>query len=437
MAPLQAKAAGPAVVQRKPSTEVPDLDESVVKAVNEALGKGDHEKAMSLILDALEKKDPKKYDKTKLVGNKLHKKRGNALTRRGPKFKAWLKKMLDAGGAEIKKGEKEMQKYLDGLTPPEDSHDFRVEIGSSFFNNASHLYSTIMHEFIHVDQARANPMKAISSADWPEGYDKPSHSTEIGQREFEAYTWEEQNLAGTGLGEHPDDVWNLFKQLADHGPLTSDTEGGKRWRKSLANLFDTAFSKYLSRSEALIKTHATTPLGKSDMDKVKDNYRHMESLWRYTRYRTMFSDKFKTRYEAVEKFVKNQESEAAAKTIIAEMKAAQKKMAGGSSWDGYNAWINVYDKWMEISEAKRKELEPEAKKILPVMWAAAFDMLVADIEKRWKADKDDRNIVHKWNGMSRMITRADDSLVDAETKKVRKAKLDEWDKKIEDHRAGK
>lgn len=438
VAPVQAQMAPTSVVQRKPSTEVPDLDEAVVEKINKALAEGKKATALSIMLDALAKKDPVKYDKTKLVGGKMHITYGNAETSRGPKFKAWLEDMLKKGPAEIKKGDAEMQKYLNTLTPPADKQDFKVEIGDGFFNNASHLYSTVRHEFMHVDQMRAKPMEVIVSSEWPSGFTKPSHKSELNAREFEAYSWEADSLANTGLGGNPDDTWNLFKQLASHGPKRSNADDIKKWNARLDNLFQLTFGKYLATAEALLKGVAAKPLNEADHKKVDDAYQRMERLWRYPEYRTKFETKFKTRYEAVEKYIKDKEAEKNAAAFMGKLKAAEKKMKGASSdWDGYNIWRPIYDDWIALPASAQKKFEAEVKKILPGMWVKGFDLLEKDLVAMWKVDKNDRNIINEWNGMSRMISRGKKSFVDDATWKARKAKLDEWDKKIEDNRRKK
>lgn len=432
IAPVQAQMAPQSVIQTKPSTEVPDLDESVVNAINAALGSGDKAKALSLLLEALAAKDPVKYDKAKLVGGKLHTTSGSSLTQRGPKFQAWLEEMLKKGPANIKTGDKAMQAYLDSLTPPADKVDIKVSIGNGFFNNVSHLYSTVMHEFIHVDQLRANPMKAIMTSEWPAGFDKPSHGTEIGLREFEAYSWEEANLAQTGMDKHPDEMWNLFEQLRSHGPLSSDAAASAKWKASLENLFKLSFGLYLSAAEALMKQAAAKPLDKTQEAQLEQQYLQMKDLWGFEHQFPATSALFKARYEVVAKYFKDKADQKAAADFPAALKKAETAIqAASSDYDAYNVWNPLFQKWKALPAAAQQQHLAATKKLLPAIWEKSFDMLEKKLAAIFKADKMDRNVVPIWNTLSELVYEAQDSLVEDAALKPRKTLLADWKTKIQ------
>lgn len=100
----------------------------------------------------------------------------------------------------------------DGTRTP--SGPSEVEIYDPAFVNVPLLYSTIMHEYVHVLQAQ----RAIPAGEFtdPEAADRD---------EVEAYLWEIEHARGSGLIVSPDQMEELGRRLTDHfNNLSPDTQ---------------------------------------------------------------------------------------------------------------------------------------------------------------------------------------------------------------------
>lgn len=391
-AQLQAAPGQNAPMQLTPSKEVPDLDEAVVEKVNKFLAAGKKQEAINTIMAALAIKDPAKFNLGALDGGKVHfTYSASAHAALGPKAKKWLSGMLAKGPKEIKTDEGEMRKYLDTLAMPADQLDFHVEISDNFCNNAANLYSSIRHEFVHVEQKRRDPFKYLSTSEIGSGYANPSTKYQHGMNEFEAYGWEEANMASTGLDQRPNDVWNVYSQLADHGPSrTSDPDNNKKWKGQLANLWKTAFTGLLTRAEAAIvqaKAGKLDATGQQQLD--KDHYK-LKDLWGYRDNHKLTFPPFEARYKAVNLYYEGKEFAALLKKSEAEIKTAK------PGYDGFNIWRPLHNKWINLDAATKKAYLAEYTRIMPAIWAKTFDLFVSKIEtlfaedpKAWKRAIDD------------------------------------------------
>lgn len=430
MPPVQMQAA-PAVVQRKPSDEVPDLDEEVVKKINAALKTGDHQKALDLILNALVAKDPATFNKDFLVGKKLHTKGGgDSLAEIGPKMQTWLAGELKKGPEKIKKDEDACQKYLATLSVPKDMPDIKISIARARFKSAPVLYSVIRHEFIHFQQIRKNPLEYIPSGEWPAGYANPSKNTKGAIREVEAYLWEAENLKLTGAAADPQFVWNKFEMLnskMSESTVTDAKPYKKRWKAALANLFKVSLGGFISQAEALIKKAGEAEMGDAALKELKAAFVYCEDLWGY---RANFSAEAKLlekRYKALEKYIEAAKASKAAAQFPAALAKAAKDFKGASSdYDGYNIWKPLLSEWKKLDAKSQTKLEKEYANVMVPIWKGAFKMLDDIMIKLHAKNKKDRNLVDLANAMNRMLQGAADSKIDAKTKAANQAILDKW-----------
>src|SRR6185436_14357197 len=83
-----------AIKDTDPSPDVPDLQHGEVTAIQKVLA-SDPDKALALLLKALQRKDSSKFSSKDLTDKKLHTNSGTATTLQGPAFQAWLEKCLD------------------------------------------------------------------------------------------------------------------------------------------------------------------------------------------------------------------------------------------------------------------------------------------------------------------------------------------------------
>lgn len=426
-APLQRQTAPGqnAPLQLKPSTEVPDLDEAVVTKVNAFLKAGKSQEAINEIMKALAAKDPAKFDLTALDGGKVHHTySSSAHAALGPKAKAWLQAALKKGPPKIKTDKAEMRKYLDSLTLPKDQMDFHVEISENFCNNAANLYSSIRHEFVHVAQKKANPFKYLSTSEIGSGWANPSTDYQHGMNEFEAYGWEADNLTQTGLDQRPGDVWNVYKQLAKHGPSsTSDPKNNKLWKQKLEKLWNTAFSSLLTRAEgAIVKAKAGT-LDATGQKQLDDDHYQLKDLWGYRHHYPTSAGKLKARYEAVNGYY-------AGKKFVESMKKAEKDIKSVTSpLGGYNIWDNLSDEWRNLGGTLQKAHKAEYSRIMPIIWTKAFDLIIAEVDKLYKADPKDSRIPRYLSRTWQILAYATDSMVDAKLKAAKQKIHDDWKKK--------
>jgi hypothetical protein len=434
MPALQRQAAPGNVIQKKPSTEVPDLEEDVVTDLNKFIAAKDHQGALDCMLKALEKKDPATFDSKMLQGGKMKPIGGTSNTGIGTKTQTWLKKELEKGPKDIKTDEKACRKYLDGLAVPNDELQIRIEISTEALNSAANIYTTVRHEFIHFQQIKKAPLKYISSSDFPSGFANPSQSTDVALMEVEAYLWEAENIANTGADKDPWLLWNNYIHLNEKWGGTVKTESATlkpRFLAAMETVWEKALDGYLVKAEALIKAAGTGAMDAKAVTALNDAMNYIGDLWAY---RGNYSAKEKTyqpRVEAVKKYQKDAEASKADAEFPTKLADAVKKFKSASSdYDGYNVWNRLVKDWKALSPTGQKKYEADyAKEVVPI-WTGSFDMLDKDMTATYAKDKDDSNLVGEANAMNKMVDQAADSKIDDKTLAPRKKILDAWIKKL-------
>ena len=420
-------APGNAAMQLTPSTEVPDLEEDVVKKVNAFLAAGKKQEAIDEMMAALVKKDPTLFNLANLDGGKVHHSwSASAHAAYGPKTKTWLQDMLNKGPADIKTDEDAMRKYLDTLTIPADELEFHVEISDNFCNNAANLYSSIRHEFVHVQQKLDNPFRYLSTSEIGRGWANPSTSDQNEADEREAYGWEADNLTGTGLDQRPNDVWNVYRQLSKIGPYTSDKDAVKKWKSRLDKLWETAFSGLLNRAEAAIVLAKAGTLDAAGETQLEKDHGQLKDLWRFSSNRSTIASTYESRYEDVNNYYEEKEFATMMKDAEAEIKTAKK------GYDGYNVWSPLFEKWINLSASVQTAHKAEYTRIMPGIWTAAFDIMLATSEKYYNEDKDgwERAINSYLRECGNMLLNTKKSMVSDEVKKAKQEELDAMKKKL-------
>ncbi len=429
-APLQRQAAPPqnAALQLTPSKEVPDLEEDVVTKVNAFLQAGKKQEAIDEIMKALAAKDPAQFDLSVLDGGKVHHTySSSAHAALGPKAKAWLQTMLTKGPEKIKTDKAEMRKYLDTLALPKDQMDFHVEISDNFCNNAANLYSSIRHEFVHVGQKRANPFKYLSTSEIGRGWANPSLDYDHDFNEFEAYGWEADNLTQTGMDQRPSDAWNVYIQLAKHGPdRTSDPDNNKLWKQKLEKLWTTAFTGLLVRAEGGITKQKAGTLDATGEKQLDDDHYQLKKLWGFGHNYPTSSEKVEARYKAVNSYYEGKE-------FVKLMKESETKiLAAKKGYDGFNVWRPLHNEWINLSADLQQAHQAEYTRIMPGIWTKTFDLFVLQAEKlhkedpvSWKSAIED----YVWRS-GNMLLNTKTSMVDDKVKEAKQKELDALKAKV-------
>ena len=432
--PMQMQQA-PKVIQRVPSKEVPDLEKDVVDKVNAALKAGQQQKALDLILAALIAKDPAAFDSKFLVGGRLHTKGGgNSLTETGPKFKKWLTDKLEKGPKKAEDDEAACRKYMDTLSVPKDLPDIKISIANSRFKNVSILYSVIRHEFIHYQQVRKNPLKHLSTSEWPAGFANPSENGSLKVMEVEAYLWEAENLTKTGAIKKPQFVWNVYKMLNSSmsGAFSKEVKPfKKRWNAALANLFKISLDGFLKEVETLIAKVGPGPVNKATYTKIEAAIVYVDDLWGYKQHYPAETKTLKKRYEKIKTFEKGVESAHNTSKFPAALTEAENKLKNAKdAYDGYNVWNPLYQDWIALDAKAQKQFEVRYTKIIVPAWTAAFEMINKRMVKLYDKDKDDSRLNRLANVMFRVLQGSTKSKIDAKTKAAKQDILDKWKKKL-------
>ena len=163
----------------KPSAKVPDLDEDVVKAAEKAISSKDFQVAINILL-----KEAASINRVDL----------RMLDQQTMKF-----------DPQLSQEGKTDDPVLDPTGNPIPS---KVTIGPPAFKNVSWLYSTLLHEFVHVQQSQ--PIKAHMPVTVKGGAGDPSSTN---AKEVEAYAFEITNAAATGLKAMPNLISELWGRL--------------------------------------------------------------------------------------------------------------------------------------------------------------------------------------------------------------------------------
>jgi hypothetical protein len=371
-----------------PSTEVPDLQNGELAAIKKVIA-SDPDEALKQLLKALQRIDATQFSADDLTGKQLGTKGGSSVTKQGPVFQAWLDTYLDGvATAKSKTKDKltkaEVKQAIHDAAPPADKKDISCSISTGAFSSASLLYSTVRHEFVHVAQLRASYLEYLPSDIMPQDVSSPSDSKVREDREVEAYLWEMENLARTGLTDLGE-VFLLWEQCStawlNRGP------GSNKFKARFEAAFKTVWGKSMDGHLAAIDT-AYQAFQKAssvaDASKVQTLESNLGTLWRY---RVNFGINWAP-YVA---------KEAAAKKQLKEMNASIKADAFKKTLDGIDAKIktgyaddqdaltalkDLTGQWDALEQATRDAVKDRFKATAPVLWEKTLTLMEAEIRRR-------------------------------------------------------
>lgn len=421
------------------STEVPDLQNGEVDAIKKAIAAGDKDEALRLMLKALQRIDPTTFKDDDLSENKLR--TGTSKTRQGPKFEAWLKTYLDDVAAKKSKATSkltkgEVAKAMSEAKPPADQKDIWVMIGNGHFGTVSLLYSTVRHEFVHVQQLRKDYLTQISRFVMPAGLDPPD-SGKLGEdREVEAYLWEMEHLANTGLTD-PGELkllWNACSNAFLNASAGATKTFGARFKAAFKDVWKKAMDGHIAAiGEHYQKfTASKTVAEPSQVEKLRDD---METLW-------LNRDKFEntwTAHTASHKTALDQATEMLTWiksdrfTKLLDQIDGEIKTGYTNPDDPMMRRTNLRSAWDELEAATKTALKARYETTGPALWEKTFDAIEVEVRKRIKAD--DLDVAQELMdvGMKELFATADKGVkkqpfqtrreaLQAEIKAARKAK---------------
>jgi hypothetical protein len=386
---------GPAA--NAPSIEVPDLKQGDVTAINQVLAT-DRDKALELLLKALQGIDAKQFSASDLSDQKLHASRAITLsvTAQGPAFASWLSGYLDdvadqkskASGKPTTKEQltkKEVADAIKAAAPPQGVKDIEVKIGEGFFDNLPLLYSTVRHEFVHVQQIRNDYLGYLPHSVYPLGVADPNIGKDKGPGEVEAYLWEMEHVANTGLAD-PSDLRSVLKfGLEKYGAAN------KSDKTTFGARFEAAFKPFWKKTmdvhvAAVADQHKsfTTSGTVPDAASLERLHQGIDFLWDHkAQYGNPWSAYTASHKTAVEQ--------------IAELTAAAKSQKftklldqiDGEVTTGYTSDQTAFDRWNDLTKAW-SELDSKAQGAMkarfdttaPALWEKTFDAKEAEIRRR-------------------------------------------------------
>lgn len=373
-----------------PSKEVPDLQHGEVTALNKVLATSP-EDALKQLLKALQRIDATTFAATDLTEGKLHTS-GTTSTRQGPGFEAWLTTYLDGVAAAASKPrdkltKAEIGKAIKDAAPPADKKDIRVAMGRGHFASAALLYSSVRHEFVHVQQIRKDYLAHIPSSVMPTGVAAPDFGSLGKDREVEAYLWEMEHLGNTGLKD-PSELKLLWKECSNAflnaSPAATATYGA-RFKAAFKDVWKKAMDGHIA---AIADHHAKWKASGSvaepgTVERLKDD---LEMMW-------LNRDKFENTWSA--HTAPHAAALAQANALIAAIKSdrftklldkADKEVAAGyaSSDDAFARWDEVTAAWGALDPAGKAAAQARYDTTAPALWEKTFDALEAEIRKRIK-----------------------------------------------------
>lgn len=373
------------------STEVPDLQQGEVAAINAVL-QSDPDKALALVLQALQRLDATQFSSDDLTEHKLHVGLATlqSYTSQGKAFQAFLAARLDeaadkAGKTRDKLTKGEVKKVIQTATPSAADKDILVKIGTGFFSSASMLYSTVRHEFIHVQQLRKDFLGRIAHAVLPPRVADPGIGSDDSDHEVEPYLWEMENLAHTGL-KAPHDLVSLVTFGTSNFESAS-----KGMKKSHQARFETAFKTvWKAAIDAHIaaiadlytsfSTGGTVPDGVA-VENLTDG---LSKVWAH---RKKFGNPWSS-YEASHKTAVDHAAEmaAAAKAdaFTKLLDDVDKEVAAGyaSDFNAVRRWDEVNDAWAALDAKTQKTMKPRYDKLAPALWEKVFDAVEVQVQKQ-------------------------------------------------------
>lgn len=408
-----------ASIQRTPSTEVPDLDQKVVDDVNTALKADDKDAALQHILNALASMDATTFDTSVLHDNKLHTKLGSTSnTAQGPAFTAWLAGELAKGPANLKRDKAKTKAFLSKLTVPKDKLDIIVQISEESFQNASRLYSTVRHEWIHVEQFKAKPLEYIASTEFPREYANPSDSDVLTAREIEAYLWEAEHMDQTGTKVLPYEVWNTWNQLRKKWsdiPARQKEPLKARFGAAFKNTWEVAFEGYLKEAEGITSAAGSSGIGDDEFKKLKEADRYLTDMWEHREDQTVAWSGFKDRRLAVKGTVLTKP--------LVEVEATLKAGSIAKGIDGYNLWEPIVTQWINVDAPTQAVYKKRFAEVLPALFDATFTLFEKEFTEDY-SNGDKTYMESRFDFMGKMLINADKSMVKTSEQTKYKKRLD-------------
>lgn len=381
-----------------PSPDVPDLQKGEADALQKVLAT-DHDKALALLLKALQRIDATKFSSKDLTGKKLHTNDGTATTYQGPEFKKWLEKCLDnyakkhgktradLTGDEVKAG-------MHAEPVPKDKQDITVEIGPSYFANLSLLYSSVRHEFVHVEQIRADYLGFIGSSALPDNVKQPDSGTLVEERETEAYLWEMENLDKTGLKD-PGNLytvwWEGFRRWDADGKDFKDKTRA-RFKVAVINAWKRTMDAYIVAMNGWNKTFKKDGSVPDADTVVYTAQEHLKNAWSWgTNFDydpSPYEKQYKTAIKQSEQILGNGAGAEFKKGLDAADSALKAGYTDASS--AYSDWSDLTTKWINLDAELTKTYTARFKVTGPALWKQAFTLYEAQINDKLKSGDVDK-----------------------------------------------
>ena len=394
------------VIQRAPSTEVPDLDQKVVDEVKTALKGDNKEGALQGILNALVSIDPTKFDKSLLHENKLHTKAGSSSdTAQGPAFTAWLAGELAKGSADLKTDKTKVGAFLSKLTVPKDKLDIKVRIAEEAFENVPRLYNTIRHEWVHVEQFKAKPLEYISTSEFPSEYANPSESDVLQAREIEAYLWEAEHMDQTGIKNLPYDVWNTWNNLRRKWSGTSvrrEKPFKARFGAAFKNTWEVAFEGYLKKAEKIISGAGSSGISEEELKQLEETNGYLTDMWGYRDNHNIAWSGFKDRYFAVKG--------TSLTKALADIEAKLKSGSITKGIDGLNLWEPTLKEWINLDASIQAAHKKRFSEIMPKLFDSTFVLFEKEFTEDYSRG-DKSYLESKLEFMGNMLLNSEKSMV--------------------------
>jgi hypothetical protein len=369
------------------SKEVPDLTVAEVTAIKAVL-KSDRAAALKLLGKALLRIDAQAFSQADLEGNKLHVSGGSS-TAQGAAFQGWLMNYLDKYAKDRNKRRSKLTKAevkaaIARATVPVGKKDIRVRIGRGHFASVSLLYSTVRHEFIHVQQLRKDYLAHIPDSVMPSGVNSPSSGTTHQDRELEAYLWEMEHLSGTGLS-NPSEIHLLWESCSNAwlnaGPRARK-KFGARFKKAFRVVWGKAMDAHLaaiaSQHAVFLKTGSVP-----DEARLRTFKSDMGQMWIYrNNHRIKWRPYTKKYAEAGKQLVAMLGS-----LFKPYLKAAKKALQETDPAKVYAAWLALLNQWINLDRDVRRSYRRQFAATAPALWKRSFTLNEKTIIDRVKAGK--------------------------------------------------
>jgi len=371
-----------------PSPEVPDLQQGEVAAIQKVLA-SDRDEALRLLLKALQRINAADFSATDLTDNKLHS-GGPTRTKQGAAFEAWLATYLDdvatkASKTTNKLTKTEVKKAIQDAKPPADKKDIKVTMGNGHFASVALLYSSVRHEFIHVQQLRKDYLTQISPSVMPAGLDPPASGSLGKDRELEAYLWEMEHLSNTGLKD-PGELkllWNECSNAFLNASATATATFGTRFKAAFKNVWKKAMDGHIAaiadhhkkfKASGAVSEPGKVESLKDDMEMMWLNKSQFENTWAaHTAAHTAALDQAKEMIAAIK-----------AERFTRLIDAIDKEVTTGytDSDEAFSRWEKLSSAWGELETATKAAMKTRYETTAPLLWEKTFDALETEIKRR-------------------------------------------------------